>query len=351
MKKVLLCIVLFTFVSMVGLFAYSENESNNTPASADMIPRGTLANVVLFSGNINQAGDVDWVGIPLNDTNNCTIDFVSFGSANTSVDFYSDVPPTTVEGTATTSSSYTSAEVNQGDVHYYIRIYGTAATYPSSYLIRITNEDDNTFLTPVTLSSFMAVYTNNEVGITWVTQSESNLAGYNVIRSDSQDMTKGLNVNGAIIYAHNSSSITTYNFKDEEIEAGGSYYYWLEVVEIDGGIDYHGPVNVEITEDDHEEETPDLVYRTGIVSSYPNPFSHNIDLQVEMSKLTAIELSVYNIKGEKVDVIHNGELTEGTHTFNWDGKDVHGRSIANGIYFFRLDSYEGSYTRKVTFIK
>ncbi len=352
MKKVLLCVVLFIFVSITGLVALTwyDVEPNNTMGTAQQnIDPGTNA-IAYWDGAINYEGDVDWFAFPLNGGDVCRISFISHDSQNTSCEFYSDNPPNTVEGTATPSFVFTSNPVAAGDGLYYARVSGTAGSYPAAYYLKLENLTSETFL-PVTLSTFTAIYNNDGVGITWTTQTETNLAGYNLIRSETTNMTEGINVNGAKIIAHNTSTVKTYNFKDDEIEGAGAYYYWLEVVEIDGGIDYHGPVQVDIIEDEEGEETPDVVYHTGIISSYPNPFSSNIDIQVEMGKSANTEISVYNIKGEKINVIQTGELGVGTHTFNWNGRDVHGKTVSNGIYFFRLNSHEGTFTHKVTYIK
>jgi hypothetical protein len=237
-----------------------------------------------------------------------------------------------------------------GDGFYYAKVSGEAASYPCHYVLSLTNLDAPTFL-PVTLSSFTALYSNNGVGISWTTQSESNLNGYNLIRSENSELEDGININGTLILATNTSTTKTYTFRDEELDNVGEYYYWLEVVEIDGGIDYHGPVQVEIVEDNPQGETPDIVLSTRIVSSYPNPFTSSTDISIEMAKTLPAELSVYNIRGEKVNVILNGQIDAGNHVFNWNGKDIHGRNVANGIYFFRLNTGEGTSTHKVTYIK
>ncbi len=352
MKRVLLCIVLFVFVSFTGLMAYTwyDVEPNNIYENADEIVEEGNYNVAYWEGEINYEGDIDWFSFPLLDGDLCRITFMSYDSMALGCNFYSDLPPSEVEGTAAPLTPFESVAVSAGDGNYYAEVYGTAASYPATYLLKIENLTNDTFL-PVTLSTFTAIYNNDGVGITWTTQTETNLAGYNLIRSETTNMTEGINVNGAKIIAHNTSTVKTYNFKDDEIEGAGAYYYWLEVVEIDGGIDYHGPVQVDIVEDEEGEETPDVVYSTGIISSYPNPFSSNIDIQVEMGKSANTEISVYNIKGEKINVIQTGELGVGTHTFNWNGRDVHGKTVSNGIYFFRLNSHEGTFTHKVTYIK
>ncbi len=350
MKKVLLSVVLFIFVGISALFGYvwydTENNDDWTNAGSGIDP-GSV-DTAYFSGNISASDDVDWFEVPLDLGNICQFDFVSYSSTGLSVDFYSDVPPVTVDMTAVPLGGSSTSTI-PATATYYARVYGAAAEYPATYMIKLTNTG-NTFL-PVTLSHFTATFNNDGVGVTWTTQSESNLSGYNVIRSQSSEMNDAINVNGAIIVAENSTSVNTYTFRDEELEDVGEYYYWLEVIEIDGGIDYHGPVQVEISDDDPCSDTPDIIMHTGIIGSFPNPFSNQTDVEVSLAKSQSVEVAVYNIKGEKISVIHNGEMAEGSHTLNWNGKNDHGKDVANGIYLFRLHSSGGTYTHKVTFIK
>jgi hypothetical protein len=278
----------------------------------------------------------------------CQFTFTFADSPTALVDIYSDNAPTMVVHTLTLGETwvYNSALFTG---YHFIRVYSVPDVAPINYLVELTNLDSPTL--PVTLSAFTAVYSNHGVGISWTTQTETNLNGYNLIRSESSSLEEGININGTLILASNTSTTKTYTFRDEELDEVGEYYYWLEVVEIDGGIDYHGPVQVEISDEDPGDETPDIGYHTGIISSYPNPFSYSTDITVEMAKTLPVDLSVYNIRGEKVYVIHNGQLTEGDHQFNWNGRDIHGRTVSNGIYFFRLNTYEGTYLHKVTYIK
>jgi hypothetical protein len=325
--------------------AVVESESNNTYPTADVIPIGNYS--VFYNGVIDPIGDEDWAIYQLNEGDRCNFHFIFAEYANLQVDIYSDDPPTLIDHTLNSTETYQYVSTRTGTHTFVVKTNPEIA--PASYSLFIHNLDSPTL--PVTLSSFTALYSNNSVGITWTTQSENNLNGYNLIRSENSELEDGININGTLILATNTSTTKTYTFRDEELDDVGEYYYWLEVVEIDGGIDYHGPVQVEIIEDNPQGETPDIVLSTRIISSYPNPFSSSTDVTIEMGKSLPVELSVYNIRGEKVNVILNGQLNAGNHVFNWNGKDIHGRSVANGIYFFRLNSHEGTCIQKLTYIK
>lgn len=71
-------------------------------------------------------------------------------------------------------------------------------------------------------------------------------------------------------------------------------------------------------------------------SCYPNPFTSNTKMQLELPAAGMVELSIYNLKGQKVRSLDPLPLDAGSNTLSWDGKDDAGHSLANGIYFLRV---------------
>jgi hypothetical protein len=70
--------------------------------------------------------------------------------------------------------------------------------------------------------------------------------------------------------------------------------------------------------------------------NYPNPFnpSTNIDYQLPVSGL--VSLKVYDILGKEVSVLMNQEQKAGYYTLTWNGQNPSGRSVASGVYFYRV---------------
>lgn len=85
--------------------------------------------------------------------------------------------------------------------------------------------------------------------------------------------------------------------------------------------------------------------------NYPNPFNPNTNIAFELAKAGAIQIDIYNAKGQKVRKLLADNLASGRHTAAWDGKDDNGRSLASGIYLYRMTSPEGSQTRKMLLLK
>ncbi len=71
-------------------------------------------------------------------------------------------------------------------------------------------------------------------------------------------------------------------------------------------------------------------------SNYPNPFNPETNIFFSIPETSNIELSVYNIKGQKVKTLVNNELAKGDHSIIWQGDDDFGNFVSSGIYLFNL---------------
>jgi hypothetical protein len=63
-----------------------------------------------------------------------------------------------------------------------------------------------------------------------------------------------------------------------------------------------------------------------------------------------IELSIYNIKGQKITTLVSEKQTPGKYSVQWDAPRLGG--IASGIYFYRLKTDKGfTQARRLVFLK
>ncbi len=70
--------------------------------------------------------------------------------------------------------------------------------------------------------------------------------------------------------------------------------------------------------------------------NYPNPFNPTTSISFSLPVAGAASLVIYNLIGQEVVALVNGELEAGTHTVQWNGKDRSGFAVASGLYFYRL---------------
>jgi len=64
-----------------------------------------------------------------------------------------------------------------------------------------------------------------------------------------------------------------------------------------------------------------------------------------------VELSIFNVKGQKVSTLSNDYLKKGNHSIVWNGKDNSGRLCSSGVYFYRLKVNNQVFSRKMLMMK
>jgi len=74
------------------------------------------------------------------------------------------------------------------------------------------------------------------------------------------------------------------------------------------------------------------------LSNYPNPFNPTTTISFSIPEESKVELSVFNIKGQKVKTLAKDSYQKGKHSVVWNGKSDSGKSVSSGVYFYKLDT-------------
>jgi len=85
--------------------------------------------------------------------------------------------------------------------------------------------------------------------------------------------------------------------------------------------------------------------------NFPNPFNPSTTIGFNMPVAGNANLSVYNVKGQLVKTLVNGNVTIGDHKVVWNGTDNSGQSVSSGVYFYRLTTSGNTETRKMMLMK
>ena len=72
------------------------------------------------------------------------------------------------------------------------------------------------------------------------------------------------------------------------------------------------------------------------LSNYPNPFNPITTISFSIKEDSKINLSIYNIKGQKVKTLINNEISKGNHSISWNGEDENNNSVSSGVYLYKL---------------
>ncbi len=70
------------------------------------------------------------------------------------------------------------------------------------------------------------------------------------------------------------------------------------------------------------------------VSNFPNPFNPSTTIKLNLPKAGDVSLKVFNVRGELVRTLVDGQMVAGEHSIIWDGKTNTGNQSASGIYFY-----------------
>lgn len=76
------------------------------------------------------------------------------------------------------------------------------------------------------------------------------------------------------------------------------------------------------------------------LSAYPNPFNPNVTVNFTSAEKNNYLVAVYNLPGQKLFELHNGELSAGIHSFNLDMRDY-----SSGVYIVNIQS--GNYRNSI----
>ena len=101
------------------------------------------------------------------------------------------------------------------------------------------------------------------------------------------------------------------------------------------------PVGVE--KDESSTPAP-LSYQ--LSQNYPNPFNPVTLIEYKLPIRSEVKLTIFNLRGQEVALLVNGNMLAGIHQVIWDATNV-----ASGIYFYRLQAGEFVQTRKMVLLK
>jgi len=75
--------------------------------------------------------------------------------------------------------------------------------------------------------------------------------------------------------------------------------------------------------------------------NYPNPFNPKTTIPFAVPAIAEVRLEVFDILGQRVAVLWDGEVAAGEHRLHWDGRDAKGRMLGSGVYLYRLQLPQG----------
>ena len=79
-----------------------------------------------------------------------------------------------------------------------------------------------------------------------------------------------------------------------------------------------------------------LPARFALGPNYPNPFNPSTIIPYQLAASAAVRLEVFNLLGQRITTLVDGERPAGFHTATWHAVDGAGRAVGAGVYIYRM---------------
>jgi hypothetical protein len=81
--------------------------------------------------------------------------------------------------------------------------------------------------------------------------------------------------------------------------------------------------------------------------NYPNPTFGETQISYSLPRTVAIRITLFNMLGQEIKTLVDGLAPGGIHEVKWDGRDRNGQRVAQGVYFYRLETGKIVTTKKL----
>ncbi|MCB5247888.1 MAG: T9SS type A sorting domain-containing protein [Candidatus Cloacimonetes bacterium] len=105
---------------------------------------------------------------------------------------------------------------------------------------------------------------------------------------------------------------------------------------------------------------PELMVQTGVenagesisatalkLQANPNPFRDQIRIGIDAGRQVPVRLEIFNLRGQRIVVLHEGYLPRGAHSLDWNPDP----GLGSGIYLLKLSSGDNSTTLRLGLVK
>jgi|GEM_PF-1082695 len=243
---------------------------------------------------------------------------------------------------ALADTSYQDTDAPKG-LCWYIVVAADSVAPDSIFLSGHSDEVRIDAALPVQLTSFTATGGQEMITLEWITESEWNNRGFHIYRRQESSENFQRITPKLIEGAGNSSEPRVYIWQDRRVENDQIYWYQLESVGFQGQTRTYGPVSA------MPVEALPQAYRLN--QNYPNPFNPDTWISYQLPEHALVSLKIYNIRGQLVNTLVDGEQAPGAYRVRWNGQDLQGSPAASGVYFCQISSGQFTETTKMVLLK
>jgi hypothetical protein len=242
-------------------------------------------------------------------------------------------PPGTWEAVgwvaATQGDTYLARVPTTGDsttmgIDWSVYLVTTHTTTPSTWFVSAPDSGysiDN--IAPGVPQQFAASYAGGDVELTWDPAPEADFQYFRLYRSTDPGF-----VPGPATLVHQTAGTS---WQDSPAQPG-AVFYRLTALDHAGNESqpaFSGPVSAVGT-------APGAPRAFALRPASPNPFRAVTRIAFDLPRPAAVTLDVFDVSGRLVRTLARGTYVAGPHELTWDGTDGGGRTVAAGVYLYRL---------------
>jgi hypothetical protein len=198
----------------------------------------------------------------------------------------------------------------------------------------------------VGISELSAVQGIEGVRLFWTMEITQDLLGFIVERQIINDKEEGISewekiasyeTHPELQASDNQSSRQTYIFKDKSAIFDMRYQYRLSEVDLSGRT---------ISQRIVQAETISVPTEFTLQQNYPNPFNPSTRIQFGLPEKSRVKLTIYNMRGQVIDVLLDKTMEAGYHTIKYDAS-----LLSSGVYIYELKRDTERLVKKMQVIK
>ena len=187
---------------------------------------------------------------------------------------------------------------------------------------------------PVAFADARATVVDGAVELEWYAVADEAFVGFDILRAPRGSNQMHSILGGALLDAGRT------RYTDRTVQPGAGYTYTIFARESDGGTSSSRPLEVEVN-----------AAALALDQNHPNPFNPLTTIAYTLDVAAEVRIDVFDVGGRRVATIERGYRPAGRHTVAWSGRDLAGRVVGSGTYFYALRSGNRVLTRKMLLLK
>ncbi len=177
------------------------------------------------------------------------------------------------------------------------------------------------------LTSLTAVASTEAITLRWNTASETESQLWLINRATSE--SGPFDQIGSINAAGTTAIGATYTWTDNGVIAGQMYFYRLSLQDVNSNITVFDRIaRAELLSNDGSVPSNYALYQ-----NHPNPFNPSTQIEFDMKEAGPVTLKVYNMIGQEVATLVEGNTSQGHHVVTFDASH-----LPSALYVYKMEA-------------